>query len=388
MRILMVTSRFPFPPWRGNQLRTVQWLNALAGHQILLICPSPDGAELPADFEAEVRYLPNGGLATACGFVAAMASGRPAQEGIYSTGARRRKVAETVAEWRPDAAVVQMVRCGWAADEIGELQPELPLIFDAIDSMALHYDRAVPSTAAALRPAFRFEAARCRRREGQLGARATVVTAVSRRDLEALNPGRKGMVVPVAAGVAAAADRPPVEQPTVLLSGNLGYRPTVRAACWFAAEVWPGLRKRIPSVRWVLAGARPAPAIQRLGLQDGIEVHGDVTDLGDHLRQTSVAIAPMASGSGVAIKILEALAAEVPVVADPWSAAGLEDPTAVAVVDGAAAWVDSIADLLSDEVTARAQAVRGVESWSRHYEPARVATRIREAVDAAVEDGG
>lgn len=388
MRVLIVTSRFPLPPWRGNQLRTLQWLSALADHQVLLICPTPDGVDLPADFGAQVRYLPNGGLAKVGGFVAAMAGGRPAQEGIYSTGARRRKVAETVAEWRPDAAVVQMVRCGWAADEIHELQPELPLVFDAIDSMALHYDRAVASTTAVLRPAYRFEAARCRRREGQLVERATVVTAVSRRDLEALCPGGKGRVVPVAAGVAAETDRPPVDQPTVLLSGNLGYRPTVRAAGWFAEEVWPGLRERVPSVRWVLAGARPAPAVQRLGLQDGIDVHGDVTDLGDHLRRTSVAIAPMASGSGVPIKILEALAAEVPVVADPWSAAGLEDPAAVTVVDGADAWIDSLALLLSDEETARARAARGAESWRRTYEPGRVATRIREAVAAAVEDGG
>jgi len=96
----------------------------------------------------------------------------------------------------------------------------------------------------------------------------------------------------------------------------------------------------------------------------------------------------MASGSGVPIKILEALAAGVPVVADPWSAAGLMDPEAVLVADGEAAWVDGLRRLLLDPKTAREQAERGAEAWRVHYHPSQVGSRIRDAASAAVSPAG
>jgi glycosyltransferase involved in cell wall biosynthesis len=386
MRILMVTSRFPLPPWRGNQVRTVQWIEALSDHLIMLVCPTGE-AVFPLELGVELRLLPGGRLRTAAGLLLAAAVGRPAQEGVYASIAGRRIVRAALEDWRPDVAVIQMVRCGWAIDAIHHAHPGLPVLFDAIDSMALHYRRAVSSAAPWLRPAMILEAERCRRREVELVSRAGMTTAVSSRDLDALKPGDRGRVVPVAAGVEVDACRRPAGSPTVLMSGNLGYRPTVEAALWFAREVWPRLRGRNPSARWVLAGARPARSVRRLSTTTGVEIHADVDDLGDYLMEAHVAVAPMASGSGVPIKILEAIAAGVPVVADGWSAAGLADPGAVAVAEGAAGWVETIDRLLGDADFARAQAARAAEVWRTHYHPRRVATAIRSAVDAVAAGG-
>jgi len=383
MRVLLVASRFPLPPWRGNQLRTLQWLDALADDDRLLLCPPGGGASGDAGVGADTVALPRGLLGSGAGLAAAVLGGRPAQEGIYVSGAARRRVVDALAEWRPDVAVVQMVRCAWAADEIHRVRPGLPLLFDAIDSMTLHYRRAAESTHPLLRPAYRIEAERCSRREGELVRRAAVTTAVSRRDLDALAPGARGRVVPVAAGSAATAGSVSERPPVILLSGNLGYRPTVRAALWFADRVWPGLRDRVPGARWVLAGARPAAAVRRLASRPGVEVLGDLPDLADQLARVRVTIAPMASGSGVAIKILEGMAAAVPVVADPWSAAGLEEPSAVAVAEDADAWVRVLERVLIEPRAARELAERGHASWQRHYAPAVVAGRIRDAVVVA-----
>jgi hypothetical protein len=386
MRVLLVASRFPLPPWRGNQVRTVQWLDALSDHELLLLCPPGEGGDR-GGVGAEIRWLPGGRVGGAIGLVNAIVRGWPAQEGLYWSKTATRCVADAIVGWRPDVAIVQMVRCGWAAVEIRRRASKLPLVFDAIDSMALHFQRAADSSSAVLGPAYRHEAARCRRREAELVGLATVTTAVSRRDLEALDPGPGGRVVPVAAG--APAQRQPATggPPTVLLSGNLGYRPTVRSAGWFASRVWPLVRKRVPSARWILVGARPVAAITGLESLPGVEVHGDVADLGPFLGRATVAIAPMASGSGVAMKILEAMAAGVPVVADPWSAAGLEDPSAVAVAGDEAEWADAVAHLLEDTSAAHHQSERGREQWRNHYEPQRVAHRIRSSVEAAFSAG-
>lgn len=387
MRILLVTSRFPLPSWRGNQLRTIQWLDALADHECFLLCPPGTGPGTHR-LQTDLRSLPHNRVAGLVGLLTAVLKGRPAQEGLYDSRAARRVVAETTADRRPDVAVIQMVRCGWAMDAIRAVDPTLPVLFDAIDCMALHYERAASAVRRLLAPAYRLEAGRCLRRESELVRHAAVTTAVSARDLRALGAGRRGMVVPVTGGSTAESGRRSDGEATVLLSGNLGYRPTVLAALWFADKVWPTLRELVPSARWVLAGARPDPAVRRLASRPGIEVHGDVDDLGKFLDRASVAIAPMASGSGVPIKILEAMAAGVPVVVDPWSAAGLEDPSAVVVADDDAAWVAALHRLLGDPDEAASQAARGSEVWRRHYRPDRVRARIREAVDAVRSRAG
>jgi glycosyltransferase involved in cell wall biosynthesis len=195
------------------------------------------------------------------------------------------------------------------------------------------------------------------------------------------------MIVTVAGSAAVLVGGPRAPEPTVLLSGTLGYRPTVRAAQWFADRVWPGVCERLPTARWLLAGARPAPAIRALNGRTGIEVHGDVDELAPFLAGAWVAVAPMASGSGVPLKIIEALAAGVPVVADPWSAAGLEDPTAVTTATGEAQWVERVAGLLEDRDRARLKAERGTTLWRSVYHPDRVHETIRAAVNAVARSG-
>ena len=169
------------------------------------------------------------------------------------------------------------------------------------------------------------------------------------------------------------------------MSGNLGYRPTVLGAEWFAREVWPSLKQRMPEAKWVLAGARPARAVRRLAGLPGVEVHADVPDLEPYLQSARVAIAPMNSGSGVPMKVLEALAAGLAVVAHPWAAEGLADQGGVAVAApaDAAGWVDALERLLTDSQEARDLGERGHELWQRVYHPERVAEQIRQVVAEA-----
>lgn len=383
MRVLLVSSRFPLPPWRGNQLRTVQWLDALADHRCMVLCPPSGDPGTDGRIAAEVRALPQIGVAGAARAAVAAARGRPAQEGLYDSRRARQVVADAVRDWRPDVVVIQMVRCAWAVDVVTSVDSDVPLLFDAIDCMAMHYMRTAVTAPVGLRTASRLEARRCRRREAELVRRAVLSCAVSTRDLEALGAASTGRVVPVAGSIGSGAENRWSDEPVVLLSGNLGYRPTVRAALWFADRIWPEVRRLVPAARWLLAGARPASAVRRLADRPGIEVYGDVDDLASFLGRARLAIAPMTTGSGVPLKIVEALAAGVPVVADPWPAAGLEDPSAVVAADGDAAWLEAVVGLLEDAEAVRRQRALGLETWRAHYHPERIRQRIRDAVESA-----
>jgi glycosyltransferase involved in cell wall biosynthesis len=385
MRVLIVTSRFPLPARRGNQVRTLEWLRALAAEQVGLVCPRPGQPDelQRLDRDRLGLWTHGSGLSEIGTAIAAAAlSGRPLQEGLYATGSARKALSNALREHGPDAAVIQMVRCGWAMDQLGREAPALPVLFDAIDAMGLHFERAAQLARAWLRPLLRAEAGRCRRRERELAARAALSVAVSARDLDEL-AARGGCVVPVSGRIVTARAGAPA-QPTVLLSGNLGYRPTVRAALWFAAEVWPRIASSMPQARWVLAGARPAPAVRRLGRLPGVEVHADVDDLGRYLVAATVAIAPMAGGSGVPMKVLEAWAAGLPVVAHPWTAAGLDAAgrDGLAVADGADEWHRELTRLLTDPSAAARLGGRGRELWRRRYHPERVDEALRAALSA------
>ncbi len=393
MRILLITSRFPLPPWRGNQVRTLEWLEALGGHDRILVTPAPADPGLVAELEARsgarVVAFRSTPAAAARGLLGALATGRPLQEGIYNVAGARAALQRALAGGRPDVVAVQMLRCWWAMETLGNSCPEVPVVFDAIDAMGLHFGRAARLRPWPVAAAFRAEARRCRTLERRLTATAAVTVAVARRDLEALEPpGGRGLVVPVGAPERKATDLASAD--SVLLSGNLGYRPTVEGALWFASEVWPELRRRAPGARWVLAGARPARAIRRLSALPGVEVHADVPDLAPYLASARVAIAPMASGSGVPMKVLEAWASGVPVVARRWAAEGLSEAAGEALVadDDPAVWVAALLRLLEDPGEARRLGRKGRKAWAAAYHPRAVAAGIRNAVSAAVGQDG
>jgi glycosyltransferase involved in cell wall biosynthesis len=384
MRVLLITSRYPLPPWRGNQVRTIEWLQALSDHEVYLLCPWPDESrsdQLSAKIGHYRASLPSKGV----GFLRALAAGEPLQEGLFDAGSARSAVNEVVSTWRPDVTVVQMVRCGWAAEVIRAAAPSLPMIFDAIDAMGLHFQRAADTVPTMLRFGYRIEARRCRRRERRLVSLARVTTAVARRDLAALGASEeRGLIVPVS-GREVARKTTPTGSQTVLLSGNLGYRPTVRGALWFARHVWPKIHQRFPEARWVVAGARPAKSVRRLATLPGVEIHADVDDLASFLSLATVAIAPMSSGSGVPMKVLEAMAGGIPVVADPWAADGLDDPMAVAAAATVDEWIASLGQLLGDQSAARDLGDRGHALWQKRYRAQRIAEDIRSAVAMATE---
>jgi polysaccharide biosynthesis protein PslH len=111
---------------------------------------------------------------------------------------------------------------------------------------------------------------------------------------------------------------------SIIFVGAMNYYPNIDAAISFAREVWPRFLSLFPGCRLTLVGSDPVPAVLALRDIEGVEVTGTVDDVRRFYRDADVALVPLRLGGGTRLKILEAMAAGVPVISTSVGAEGLD----------------------------------------------------------------
>lgn len=366
MRLLFVASRFPYPPWRGDQARAYHQVRCLAvRHRVTLLAPAPRDAEVAAldplrALGVDVRLAPcnllRRGLSVARGWVA----GLPAQAGWTATPPLRRLLAELLAERRHDLLHVQLARAAAGLPA----RPGLPVLVDLIDALSVNMARRV---ARERRPwwrlAARLEQRRLARLERALCARVGLATVVSEDDRQALAAGAN--VVVNANGVDVATFRPGGDArlpERLVFGGNLGYFPNIDALELLIRDVLPRVWRRRPGVRLDIVGARPGADVRRLAAREArVALIGEVPALAPYLARARVALAPLRAGSGQLFKVIEALACATPVVATPRALAGLDEAVRAGAraAEEPAGLADAIVELLEDEALAARLGAQG-----------------------------
>ena len=110
----------------------------------------------------------------------------------------------------------------------------------------------------------------------------------------------------------------------ILFVGSMDYHANVDAVVHFGREIWPNVHERIPELVFTIVGRDPATQVRELGALPGVEVTGTVKDVRPYYHEAVAAIVPLNVGGGSRLKILEAMAAGVPVVSTTLGAEGLD----------------------------------------------------------------
>lgn len=170
---------------------------------------------------------------------------------------------------------------------------------------------------------------------------------------------------------------------TLLFVGGLGYEANHEAVTWFLHRVWPQLR-HVAGLEIDIVGAAPSPTLRRLARQRGIRVHGFQSNLAPFYRRATLVVAPLRTGAGTRIKIIEAAAHGVPVVATTLAAEGLS------LGAGRHIW---LADRPEDFARAIVEALRHPRQRARRARAARAAVqrdndRLRIIARIAAQAGG
>lgn len=141
----------------------------------------------------------------------------------------------------------------------------------------------------------------------------------------------------------------PVEEFSLVFSGVMNYGPNEDAAVYFANEIFPKIRKIIPSCTLTLAGMNPTERVLELQ-RENVIVTGFVDDMIHTITKSSVYVSPLRYGSGTKNKVLEAMAAGMPVMLSSVSREGIngliDQENCIFIDDDE--WVDKTVDLLQD----------------------------------------
>ena len=225
-------------------------------------------------------------------------------------------------------------------------------------------------------------------------AALTAIDAAALRRLAAAAGSPQARVVEVPAPFAA--ELPPgppglAGKPAVAVLGSLGWRPNEDAVAWFTGEIWPAVRRALPAAELHVFGiargpsaepaAAAAVAAAAAGGRDaerGITWHAAPADSAAAFACGSIHVVPLRFGSGVRMKVLEAWARGVPVVATPEGAAGLEaaDGVELLVARDAAGFAAACRRLCEEPGLAAALAAGGRAALRRRHDPATVARRL------------
>jgi glycosyltransferase involved in cell wall biosynthesis len=211
------------------------------------------------------------------------------------------------------------------------------------------------------------EAAALRRLERRGVRAADLVVVVSGKDRDRL-PSAPNEALVCPNGWNPMGPLPPAADEVVAFVALMGWRPNEDAAVWLVEEVWPLVRVRRPKARLLLVGHSPGPRVHRLAAPD-IIVTGTVPDPRPYLAEARVTVAPLLSGGGTRLKVLESLDAGRPVVATPIGAEGLEDLVGdgLTVTPTVSAMADSIIAYLADPDRATRDGARGSQAVAERY---------------------
>ena len=336
--LLFLCHRLPWPPSKGDKIRSYHVLRRLAkNYRVYLgtFIDDPADWQYVADVEgvcAEVCVQPLRPWSARWRALTALTRGEALSVGMYRDHVMRRWVENVMAEHQPELALCYS--SGVAPYIMAH--PKLRRVMDFVDVDSDKWRQYAQANRGLTRMIYRREADRLARFERTVAAQFDASVFVSEAEAAFFRqrvPAAAGKVHGIPNGVDGEYWDPQRDYPNpyqsgdrvVVFVGAMDYRANVHAAQWFAREVWPRILAGRPDARFYIVGSNPTAAVHALGQLAGITVTGRVEDARPYLAHAYAVAAPLRIARGIQNKVLEALAMEKVLLATPQAWEGIED---------------------------------------------------------------
>ena len=384
MRILALALGVPFPPAGGGLARSFHLLRALASrHNVVLAAFTYGEAHTAPPFPIRLETVP---WQWSQAYQEMTGADPDAAQRAY-----RRLTFDDDEPWM--ASVVDPRGMAAAIERALDPQPDLiliqgtplarfmpglpaatPKILDLFDVHCRIAARALADAPAGERDARAREAERTLAFEQRAAHSCEACVVVSEEEaVEARTRLGARRVDVVPNGVDTSYFSPAAESPergALLFTGRMSYPPNADAACYFATDILPLVRRQVPDARFHIVGTGPPPQLTALA-SDAVVVHGFVDDVRPFQARAEVVVVPVRAGGGTRLKVLEAAASGKAIVTTALGVEGLSFRAGrdVVVADSTEEFAAAVTTLLLDpvrraELGANARAVAGRYEWS------------------------
>jgi glycosyltransferase involved in cell wall biosynthesis len=385
LRILVVMTRFPYPPRTGSTIVALNHIKHLAKrHNIHVVCcGSADGAGELAQHVDALEFVSKpvvGPVQSLIRNLFNLLLGIP----VFVTKNRcremRRKIEQIANDSNPDVILlfdtgaIQYLPADWYESSIVNIE----------DPPSLKYDRMYELAALPVMEKMKILLSRraIARFENRVLPRMARVLLLSQSDVDDMRE-ESGLtnLAYVSYGISQPdpdklLDISAREPGSIVFSGTMSHPPNIDAALYFLSDIFPAVIERFPSVRLWIVGNKPDPRILSAASSygDRVKVTGRVDDITEYIRRAKISVCPIRLKIGVQTKILEALSWGTPVVTTEAGNSG------IGAISGRHLWVDENPASFARHVV---DLLEGKE-WARLSEAGKTFVTSRNTWDASV----
>ncbi len=387
MKILEITSKLPWPPTDGARIVMEQGARELAarGHDIHIVAvgESSPGAT-PLEEIAQVHAVEGRRIPRLLGVAVSLTTTAP-----YTQWKRDRRCVydqldRLEAEVGFDVVLVEEIHVAQYGAYM-KRRHGLPFVLRSHNVEFEVYDRHADTVANPLVRAFiRMQGGRWRRFELPHYAEADEVIAITERDAASIAahvPTARVSTVPAAVDLErfAYVGEEGRDAASLVMSGHLAWAPNADAAMWVADDVLPSIRSRVPEVVLYLIGAEP-PRDRLPADSEWFRIEGHVASIAPFYTRSTLGLIPLRAGGGMRVKLIEMMAAGLPVVSTSLGAEGNPAEPGVHYVraDTAPDFADAVVRLLQHPDERRAMAERARRFVAETFSQDRIGRRLEE----------
>ncbi|MFH1999516.1 MAG: TIGR03087 family PEP-CTERM/XrtA system glycosyltransferase [Planctomycetota bacterium] len=372
MKILYLCHRIPYPPNKGDKIRSMYQIRHLAQkHEVHLLCLADQREDLQyaEDLRAFCHSVEAVYLNPMLGRIKslfALLSSRPLTLSYFSSSLLMKKVRQAVKKNSFDVAVA------YSSGMIPyRTNLNLPRIIDFVDLDSQKWVQYAKSMHPPMSWIYRLEGRRLFHFEkisSEWADASIVVTSEEGEILEQEGNPKRLCAVPLGVDLDYyRLDIPPAPEikalgrPVLIFVGNMDYRPNYEAVLRFARVILPHVARKSPEVLFLVVGANPPSQVLALDNGSSIKVTGKVLDTRPYLSASTVSVVPLSMARGIQTKVLESMAMELPVVLTHPAALGVNARNGrdYIVADDDADMADQILRLIEQPERAKEMAAAG-----------------------------
>jgi sugar transferase (PEP-CTERM/EpsH1 system associated) len=317
LKLLVLTSRFPYPLEKGDKLRIYYQLRELAKSHEIVLCALTEEQPTPKDFKviqsfcSKIYLLHRSKFTIYKNIINSFLNGMPVQVGYFFDKKLKVEVEKIVEIEQPDHIYCQLIRTANYVKDIGTSKT-----IDYMDTFSIGAKRWSKHSNWLLKPILTREARKVLAYEQNVFDWFNHHTIISEQDKNLLEISNKQDIHVIPNGVDTDFFQPNTaieKKYDIAFIGNMGYAPNIKAALFLVKNILPLLQKELPDLKILIAGARPSAEVQKLQ-SERVEVSGWIDDIREAYASATMFVAPLFIGMGQQNKILEAMAMGVPCI--------------------------------------------------------------------------